>query len=70
MQLKLFLLLVIIYLAIIFLSRSLLISESLYFNAFAEQLSYEQIATVIENNKKWQWLAYIIIPIIIVLRFK
>lgn len=33
-------------------TKYLLIDESLYFNSFAEQLSYERIKQLIENEKK------------------
>lgn len=37
-----------------------LISDSLYFNAFANQLSYERIEELLEQGKKWVRLGYII----------
>lgn len=44
-------------------TKYLLIDESLYFNSFAEQLSYERIEQLIENEKKWAWLGYVLIPV-------
>ena len=44
-------------------TKYLLIDESLYFNSFAEQLSYERIEQLIENERKWAWLGYVLIPV-------
>ena len=47
-----------------FLSKMLLFSDDLYFNSFAEQLTYEQIENIINEGKKWKWLSYTFIPIL------
>jgi hypothetical protein len=47
----------------------LLFSENLYYNAYAEQLTYEQISKLIKNQHRWQWLNYIILPIFYLLKF-
>ncbi len=52
----LFLLLIVALSGFIFLSNYLLISETLYFNTFAEQLTYEQIENIINEGKKWEWI--------------
>lgn len=51
-----------------FLSETILISDALYFNAFAEQLTYEQIEALISQGKKWVWVSYIIIPTLTLLK--
>jgi len=48
----LFLLLIAALSGFVFLSNYLLISENLYFNTFAEQLTYEQIKNIIDQGKK------------------
>jgi hypothetical protein len=45
------------------LSRYLLVSDTLYFNFFAEQLSYDRIEAMLAENKRWEWLAYLLIPL-------
>ncbi|MVM40922.1 hypothetical protein GO730_29890 [Spirosoma sp. HMF3257] len=42
----------------------LLISDTLYYNAFANQLSYERIKNMIDEGHHWIWLGNIFIPII------
>ncbi|MER0440342.1 hypothetical protein [Emticicia sp. W12TSBA100-4] len=58
-----------ILLTITYLSNQLLISETLYYNTFAEQLTAEKIDGLIEQAQKWSWLGYVIIPIIYFFKF-
>jgi hypothetical protein len=60
---------IIILLAITYLSNQLLISETLYYITFAEQLTAEKIDGLIEQTRKWSWLGYVFIPIIYLLKF-
>lgn len=53
---------------LIFLSNYLLLSDALYYNNFAEQLTYEQIEALINQSKKWEWVSYAIIPVVILLK--
>jgi len=64
MKSYLFGILVLLILFLNFSSRNILISDILYFNSFAEQLSYEQIQDLLANGEKWAWLGYAFIPII------
>jgi hypothetical protein len=64
----LFLLLVGTVLLFGFLNSYVLINEGLYFNNFAEQLSYEQIEDMLAQGKKWEWLGYAIIPVIYLIK--
>lgn len=61
----LFLTLILVLVLAIFASNYLLISDTLYFNTFAEQLTYEQIETLITQSKKWEWLGYVLVPVLI-----
>jgi hypothetical protein len=54
---------------VVFFSNKLLISERIYYNTFAEQLTAEKIDGLIEQTQKWSWLGYVIIPIIYLLKF-
>jgi hypothetical protein len=51
-----------------FLNSYVLINEGLYFNNFAEQLSYEQIEEMLAQGKRWEWLGYVFIPIIYLIK--
>jgi len=65
----LFWVIIIFSLVVVFLSNNFLISESLYYNTFAEQLTAEKIDGLIEQTQKWSWLGYVFIPIIYLLKF-
>lgn len=64
-----FSLLVVISLIVSYLSKSLLISDTLLFNFYSEILSYEKIQALIEQGKKWAWLGYTLIPVIYLIKF-
>ena len=46
----------------------LLISETIYFNTFSTQLSYQRIENIILEAKKLSWINYVIIPIIYLIK--
>lgn len=51
------------------LTSYLLSSEELFFDFYAEQLAYERILEIIDQQKKWQWVGYAILPIIYLVKF-
>jgi hypothetical protein len=61
---KLFALLVVVYLSLTWLSNDVLFNETLFFNFYAEQHTYEQIEDMLAQGKKWNWLSYAIIPFV------
>lgn len=42
--------------------------EKLIYNFYSERFAQEQIEQYLENRKKWEWLTYAVIPIIIFIR--
>lgn len=46
----------------------LFISDSIYYQSFGEKLATDRIANLFEQSHKWQWLGYIFIPIIVLIR--
>ncbi|CAN5350279.1 hypothetical protein BH09BAC3_BH09BAC3_08740 [soil metagenome] len=46
-----------------------LISENLYFNFYADLLSYERILEVLRVQKQWQFISYSILPIYYLAKF-
>jgi len=42
--------------------------DNLIYNFYSEQLAQEQLEKLIENQKKWAWLGYAIVPLIVLLR--
>ncbi|PIB33048.1 hypothetical protein BFP78_01950 [Gaetbulibacter sp. 5U11] len=49
-------------------SKFFLEIDDLIINSLAEQLTYEQINEVAVLQQKWQWLSYIIIPLLLLLK--
>ena len=47
-----------------YLTKSTLLSDQLYFGSYSDKLGYDQIKMVLANNKKWEWLAYCLVPLI------
>ena len=49
--------------AIDYASRTLLISDDLYFRFFGDQLTYERITEIIYLQNKWEWVSYVLVPL-------
>lgn len=43
-------------------------NDNLYYQSFENQFSIERIDRIIKVSNKWQWLGYILIPIIIIIQ--
>jgi hypothetical protein len=64
------LLLIIITFGIItsFSIRFVIIEDQLYYKTFGEYLTFSRIEQILELSKKFQWLGYAVIPLIILMR--
>lgn len=49
-------------------TKYFIIDEKLYFNFFADKLSYERIEKLIKDEEKWSWVGYVSIPIWILIK--
>ncbi len=56
-------------LLLIWLSKTVLINEVVFFNAFSEQLTYERSLILFEDLKKLSWMNYAFSPIILLIKF-
>jgi hypothetical protein len=68
-NINLFIIIVMFSLLIGLLTNMLLISETLYYNTFAEQLTAEKIEGIIEQSYEWAWIGYVFVPIIYYIKF-
>lgn len=50
------------------LSNFLLNTEDLLINFYSEQLAKDQLEQLLENQQKWAWLGYAILPLLILIR--
>lgn len=60
-------LLVIAY-CLTFLVQYTLISDALYIDSLSRQFTYEQIENLLVKGKKWEWLGYVLLPFVYLLR--
>ncbi len=52
-----------------FAGQHLLLSDELYFNALAEQMTFEQIQGFLDQTHQWAWLTYVILPLFNLIKF-
>jgi hypothetical protein len=65
---SLFLGILLIDFLILWLSRSLLLNENVFYNTFSEQLTYERSLKLFDNMMRMSWLSYIMYPVILILK--
>ncbi len=65
---SLFFLLLVFNLLIVFFTNYLLNTEDLLINFYSEQLAKDQLEQLLENQQKWAWLGYAILPLLILIR--
>jgi hypothetical protein len=53
----------------IWLSKTLLINEVVFYNAFSEELTYDRSLKLFENFKRFSWISYALTPIILLIKF-
>jgi len=66
--LQFYIIIVLANLLTIFLSQSALINEIVFFNTYSEQLTYDRSMELFERLKMFSWVAYILIPIILLIK--
>lgn len=54
---------------ITWLNQTFIISDSLYYNSFAESMTVEKIEEFIDSTKKWSWVSYSLVPFFYLLKF-
>ncbi len=63
-----FLGLIVFLLFISIIQKKLFFTENLYYQTYGEQLSIERIDEMWEVGKQWEWIGYLLLPVIILLR--
>jgi hypothetical protein len=48
--------------------ESILMTDDFLYDSLVNQLSYERISEIIDQGKKWKWLSYALIPILVSVR--
>ena len=68
-KLQLFILIVLLNLLIIWLSRSVLINETVFYNTYSEQLTYDRAIKLFEKMNDISWISYAFTPLILLIKF-
>ncbi|MFN5003924.1 MAG: hypothetical protein ACK514_08705, partial [Bacteroidota bacterium] len=63
-----YLILVFLFCAVYYLTEHLLITDEIVYSSFIDRLSYDRISEILANGKKWQWLHYAFLPIILFIK--
>lgn len=64
----LFFLLIVFNLIILFFTNYLLNTNDLLVNFYSEELAKDQLEQLLENQQKWAWIGYSILPLLILIR--
>lgn len=67
-NLSLFFFIVILFVIQSISNQYLLKLDKLIYNFYSEILAQEQVKKIIESQQKWEWVGYVIIPLIILIR--
>jgi hypothetical protein len=51
-----------------FFTSYLFMTDGIYYQSFGEKLATARIAKIIEQSQKWQWLGYVFIPVVVLIR--
>ena len=65
----LFLAIVIANMLLLWLSKSTLINEVVFYNTYSEQLSYDRSMELFEGLKKYSWIGYASMPVTFIIKF-
>jgi hypothetical protein len=48
--------------------KLVLMKDDLVYDSLINQLSYERISEILEVSKKWEWISYVFLPVILLLK--
>ncbi len=68
-KLSLFTGIILINIIVIWLSKTVLINEIVFYNTYSEQLTLDRSLQLFENLKKFSWISYVLIPIMLTIKF-
>ena len=68
-KLEFFLFISLLYVLFSVLLNEFIIKDDLYYQTLGEQLARERIEQLLEFKHKWDWIAYLIIPVVLLFKF-
>jgi hypothetical protein len=63
-----YLILVFLYCTVYFLTEHILITDDIVYNSFIDRLSYDRISEILVRGKKWKWLSYVFLPVLLFIK--
>lgn len=66
---RLFLIMTACYLIILWLSGSILINETVFYNSYSEQLTYERAINMFNSINRLAWINYAVAPLLLLVKF-
>jgi hypothetical protein len=58
-----------IYLSIAYITNTFILTDAFYYSAFGDQISTERVSSFIQFNRKCQWAGYVLMPILLLLKW-
>ncbi len=65
----LFLIITACYLIISWMSKNILVNETVFYNSVSEQLTYQRAMNLFESIKKYAWISYLVTPLLLAIKF-
>lgn len=66
---RLFLLMTALYILILWLSKNVLINETVFYNSYSQQLTYERAMNLFNSINSLAWINYVVAPILLLIKF-
>ena len=60
---------IILNIIVIWVSKTIIINETIFYNTYSEQLTIDRALLLFENLKKFSWISYILLPIMLFIKF-
>jgi hypothetical protein len=68
-RIQLFIGIILANLFLIWLSKSVLINEIVFYNTYSEQLTYDRALKLFENMNSLSWISYVFTPVVLIIKF-
>jgi len=68
-RLQLFIYIILANLVLVWISKSVLVNDIVFYNTYSEQLTYERSVQLFDNMNSLSWISYVFTPIILLMKF-
>ncbi len=58
----------VVYALVLFIQQRYILTDQVYYNTLGEQLTIERIDALLQIRQKWQWLSYVLIPVMLLVQ--